>query len=121
MLTNKILTSTKTDVMTALVSQFTHVSFGSGSTTESPTDTDLADLLGTKARQEYVELSDSIIFSGYAGSGTLNGNVFREAGWKNAQTGSLTSRKVFTEAITKTTSVEVWVDTEIAISVTQTN
>jgi hypothetical protein len=104
-------------VKTNLIASMTNFSFGTGTTPESISDTNLQALLVTKARQEYSDLSNIIIVSGYLGSSEQNGNIIAEVGTKTSG-GSLKSRKVI-DSITKTSGNELWVDNQVEIAVTQ--
>ena len=119
-LTTKTITELKTATLDEVDTDFTHVDFGNDDTTESETDTSLGNSLLVVARQESTRLGSSQIISGFIGKTQLNGNDIKEVGALDSATGSLRSRKVI-DTIGKTNKIEVWIDEEIATSVTQTS
>jgi len=117
-LTTGTISEIKEAVKDNIIAEFTHVAFGDDDTTESSSDTALGNELETKARQEYTELSDIIIISGYLTANDQNGQNIKEVGSKDGASGDLQSRKVI-DTIIKTSSKELWIDEEIKVEITQ--
>lgn len=103
-----------------VIANFTHMAFGTYTGTATSGDTALGGELVTKARQEYTELTNSVIISAYLDSTEQNGETIGEVGAKDALAGNLQSRKNLTDTVNKTSSNELWIDEEIKIDINQT-
>ncbi len=110
----------KQDVKDGVVAECTYMAVGSGTATESPSDTSLGDEVDRNARIEYTEGTDNVVISGWWGSSEANGNDLTEVALANSSSTAedILSRSTFT-AVTKTAGTEVWVDVEEQVSVTQ--
>lgn len=118
-LTTGTISEIKQAAIDKIVSEFTYVVFGTGSFSGGASATSLGTELTTKARQDYQDLGDSVIISGYLGATEQNGNTITEVGAKDGASGNLQSGKNITESA-KTSSNELWTDEEIELSITQT-
>jgi len=111
----RILSGIRTDV----ISESTHVAMGDDDTTPLISDTALGNESDRNARQEYTEGTSDVIISGFFNSTELSGVTLKEVGIFDASSsGNMASRNTFTD-ISKTNSIEVWVDVEEQIDVTQ--
>lgn len=118
-LNNNILTAVKSSTKTQIQSDFTHVDFGTGTTTPLPGDTAMESSVVRNARQTITTLSDSIIVSGFLGSGQANGSAITEIGVFDASSGGNMQDHSLITAVDKTSSKELWVDIKTNIEVTQ--
>lgn len=110
-----ILASTKTDFSV----NFTHVDFGTGTTAVTSADTVMESSVVRNARQDISTLSDSVVISGFLGSGQANGSDITEIGSFDQSSGGNMQEHSLITAITKTSSKELWVDIRNNIKVTQ--
>ena len=97
---------------------FTYIAFGSGTFPGLTTNTALGNEIITVARQDYQELTNSVIISGFLSASEGNTNTIKEVGAKEGSTGTFLSGRNIT-AIDKTNSKELWVDEEIELTITQ--
>lgn len=117
--TTGFLSTIKTAVKAAVVSNATHMAVGDDNTAPTVGDTTLGNELTRKARQEYTEGTSDVIISLFLNSTESNGNSLKEVGMFDAgAAGNLLERNTFT-TISKTSSIEVWIDIEEQIDVTQ--
>jgi len=110
-----IFTSVKADFSTS----FTHVAFGLGTTTPTSADTTMESELVRNARQDISTLSDSVVISGFLGSGQGNGSDITEIGAFDDSSGGNMQDHALITAVGKTSSKELWVDIRNNIKVTQ--
>lgn len=101
-----------------IISEFLWMAFGSGSFSGLSTATALGNQVIAVPREEYQELSNSVIISGFLNAAQGNGNTIKEAGARDSETGSFQSGKNITR-IEKTSSKELWLDEEVEIAITQ--
>ena len=117
--TTNFLNTIKTAVRTSIIAEGTHIAVGDDNTTPTVGDTALGNELTRKARQEYTEGGSDVIISLFLSSTESNGNALKEVGlFDAAAAGTLLERNTFT-VINKTTSIEVWIDIEEQVDVTQ--
>lgn len=117
--TTTFLNSIKAAIRAGIVSDASHVAVGDDNTTPTAGDTVLGNELTRKARQEYTEGTSDVIISLFLNSLESNGNALKEVGMFDASSGgNLLQRNIFT-TINKTTGLEVWIDIEEQIDVTQ--
>ena len=117
--TQSFLDDVKDEIRDFIISEGTHIGVGTGTTTETPSDTALQTSVLRKARQEYTEGVSDVILSLFLGSTEANGNSLTEVGvFDAAAAGNMMMRRTF-PAITKTSSVDVWIDIEEQVDVVQ--
>jgi hypothetical protein len=106
----------KTDIST----YYTHIGFGTGTTTPSPSDTQLVAEVVRVARIDSTSSTNSVTVSGYIDATQGNGSTITESGvFDAASSGNMKCRKKFPLAITKTSDKEVWADFTTTTTVTQ--
>jgi len=118
-LTNAVLSSIKTAVKTQIITDFTHVDFGTGTTAVTSADTDMETSVVRNARQDYTSLSNDIIISGFLGSGQANGSSITEIGCFDAASAGNMQEHALITAVVKTSSKELWIDIRNKLTVTQ--
>lgn len=117
--TTNFLSVIKTSVKNSVIANSTHLAVGDDNTTPTVGDTALGNELTRKARQEYTEGTSDVIISLFLNSAESNGNALTEVGmFDAASSGTLLERETYT-VINKTSSLEVWIDIEEQIDVTQ--
>ena len=117
--TTTLLSTIKTGVLTTISGASTHLAVGTGTTTATAADTSLETEVTRKARQEITTGTSDIIVSLFLNSTEGNGNSLTEVGVFDAgAAGNMAERDTFT-AIAKTSSIEVWMDVETQVDVTQ--
>lgn len=117
--TQSFLDAVKADVRTFTLSKSTHLAAGTGTTTETSADTTLEYEVYRAARQEYTEGTSDIVVSLFMPSTSADDSELTEVGALDAASGgNLMMRKTF-PAIEWTSSVDVWIDVEEQIDVTQ--
>ena len=118
-LNNNILTEITTSTKTTFSTNMTYVDFGTGTTTPLPTDTVMETSVVRNARQDISTLSNSVIISGFLGTGQANGSAITEIGaFDAAAAGNMQDHALMT-AVTKTAGKELWVDIRNNINITQ--
>ena len=110
------------DVIDNIVANTQWVEIGTGTTAADPSDTTLVSAVVRNARQTYTQTPSSVTISGYFSSTQGNGNDITEYGvingvYNTSSFGTLISRDVAT-AITKTSSIEIWVDETYNVTIT---
>lgn len=119
-LTTSLVTQISSDIQTDLEALFTHGAVGSDTTI--PTSGDTA--LGSEDFRDAIDSfdtssSDKITASLRILTTENNGNSIAEFGWFNAAgAGTMWSRNTMT-AIAKTSDIQVYLDTAIAITISQ--
>ena len=108
----------RTAVKDNIISKFTYMAFGSGTFSGLSTGTALGAEVITVARQEYTDLSNSVIISGFLNAAQGNTNILKEVGCREASTGTFQSGKNI-KAVSKTSSKELWVDEEVGLTISQ--
>jgi len=117
--TTGFLNTIKSGIQDTIVANATHLAVGTDNTTPVVGDTALGAEITRKARQEYTKGTSDVIISLFLNSTESNGNSLKEVGMFDASSsGNLLERNIFT-TITKSTSLEVWIDVEEQIDVTQ--
>ena len=117
--TTGFLTTIKSGVQDTIIASATHMAVGTDNTTPTVGDTALGAEVTRKAVQEVTQGTSDVIISLFLNSTESNGNDLKEVGMFDASSsGNLLERNVFTE-IAKSTSIEVWIDVEEQIDVTQ--
>lgn len=118
-LNDNLLTSVKADVKTTISTNFTHVDFGTGTTPPTSVDTVMETSVVRNIRQDITTLSDSVIISGFLGSGQANSSAITEIGSFDASSGGNMQDHSLITAVAKTSSKELWVDIKNNIVVSQ--
>ena len=117
--TQDFLDDTKADIQTFILTRSTYLAIGSGTTTPTTTDTTLDVEELRKARQEYTQGVSDVVVSLFVGSTEGNGTSYTEVGvFDAASSGNLMMRQTY-PSIAKTTAIDIWVDVEEQIDVTQ--
>lgn len=117
--TTTFLNSIKASIRAGIISTASHVAVGDDDTAPTAGDTALGNEVLRKARQEYTEGTSDVIISLFINSLEANGENLKEVGMFDAgAAGNLLQRNIFT-TITKTAGLEVWIDIEEQIDVTQ--
>ena len=117
--TTAFLNTVKSGVRTTVLAEGTHVAVGTDNTTPTVSDSALSSEEQRNARQEYTEGTSDVIISGFINSTQANGEDLVEVGvFDAASGGNMAMHEIFT-AISKTSSIEVWIDVEQQIDVTQ--
>ena len=117
--TTAFLNTVKAGVRQTVLDEGTHVAVGTDNTTPTVSDTTLGSEEERNARQEYTEGTSDVIISGFINSTEANSTSLQEVGvFDAASSGNMMMHETFT-AISKTSSIEVWVDVEQQIDVTQ--
>ena len=117
--TTTFLATIKAAVRASVIAEGTHVAIGTDNTAAAVSDTTLGTEVDRNALQESTEGTSDVVISGFFSSTEANGNSLVEVGVLDAgAAGNLMMREVYT-AIAKTTSIEVWLDVEQQIDVTQ--
>ena len=119
-LTNTLFTQLISDIKDDLEDLFTYGAVGSDNTAPSANDT----ALGSEDFRDSIDNFDKSAASSITASLRIlttenNGNDIKEFGWFDAAAaGNLWSRNIMT-AISKTSDIQVFLDTTIAISVSE--
>ena len=117
--TTSFLNLIKAGAKDEIISQASHVAVGTDETTPTVGDTSLGAEVTRKARQEYTEGTSNVVISLWLNSLESNGNDLKETGCFTAISGgTLLTRETFT-SISKTSSVELWIDIEEQVDVSQ--
>lgn len=114
-----------TEIMTAILAEFdseTHIGFGTDASAESSGDTALGAEVIRKAFDEAA--IKSIAGGTYDFSATIpltegNGSTYAEVGlFDAASSGNMASRKLLTNTVAKTASIELSVGLQISVTIT---
>lgn len=97
---------------------FDHVGFGSLNQVPVQGDTTFESLVIVKDREEFNNLSQSVIVSGYLTATEGNGTTFAQVGFTNGSYGTLQSLFA-TTSFEKTSLKQLWVDEEVKFTITQ--
>lgn len=116
--TNTLINGIDADLHARISTNCPNVHFGSGTATPAATDTDLDTEESNQAREDYYNLNNVSVISGYLDTATGNSTTYREAGFGTGTSGGLQTRFLITE-IFKTSSKELWIDNEIVSEYTQ--
>lgn len=117
--TQAFLDAVKQDIKDYIIANSTYVAAGTGTTTETTSDTTLEAENYRAARQEYTEGTSDVVVSLLMPSTSADDEDVTEVGVLNAASlGDLMMRKVF-PAITWTSDIDIWIDIEEQIDVTQ--
>lgn len=117
--TSGFLTTIKQGVKNTIINNGTHLAVGTDNTAPTFGDTALGAEVTRKARQEYTEGTSDVIISLFLNSLESNGDALTEVGlFDAASSGNLLERSIYT-VINKSSSIEVWIDIEEQIDVTQ--
>ena len=117
--TTGFLNTIRDAVKTETVSESSHLAVGDDDTAASANDTALGAEHTRKARQEYSTGTNDVIMSLFLGAVDANGENLKEVGvFDAAAAGNMMMRATFT-TIAKSATVDVWIDVEEQISVTQ--
>ena len=117
--TTAFLNTVKAGVRATVLVEGTHMAVGTDDTAAEITDTTLGAEEERNAIQEYTEGTSDIVTSLFINSTEANTTSLVEVGvFDAAADGNMAMRETFT-AIAKTASIEVWIDVEQQIDVTQ--
>jgi len=117
--TQTFLDAVREDVKDYVLAEGTHLAVGTGTTAATAADSALETEDTRKAREEYQEFTNSVVLSLFLGTADANGSDLTEVGvFDAAAAGNMMMRKTF-PAISKTASVDVWIDVEEIVDVTQ--
>lgn len=118
-LTTGLIQDIRNGAKSKIVEDCTHVGVGTGNLTPSASDVALGNEILRKERIEVLNLTGSVIISGYFNSAEANGNTLTEAGcFDSISAGNLKTRFLINPLV-KTADKELWVDNEIKINVIQ--
>ena len=117
--TTTFLTAIKTNIKALVLTKATYMAAGTGTTAATAADTALGTEIERNAIAESTTGTSDVVVSLFLGSTEANGSSLTEVGsFDAAAAGNMMNRALFT-AITKTSSVDVWIDVEEQIDVTQ--
>lgn len=117
--TTTFFTAVKTNIQALVLTKATHIAAGTGSTTPTPADTTLDTETLRNARQDDSTGTSDVVVSLFISSVQGNGTSLVEVGaFDDASSGDMMNRALIT-LVGKTASIEVWVDIEQQIDVTQ--
>ena len=117
--TTTFLSTIKTSVQATVLTSSTYLATGTGTTASTAADTTLETELIRKARQESSTGTSDVVVSVFLGSTEGNGSDHTEVGaFDAAASGNMMNRVVF-PAINKTSAIDLWIDIEEQIDVTQ--
>lgn len=119
-LTTSLLTQFRTNLKSDVDTLFTHGAIGTDSTTPTAGDTALGTEVFRDARDDFDDSATAtVVASLNVGTTEANGNSIAEYGWFNdASSGTMWTRDTIT-TITKTSDVELYLETSITITVTE--
>lgn len=120
-LTTSLLNDIRDDIQDRLDAILTHGAVGTGSTAPTAADTTLETEVERNARVSVDKSTSNIIVASLEITSTeANGSTLTETGWFNAaSTGTMWVRNLV-NAINKTSDVQLFLDTQITITVTET-
>jgi len=117
--TQAFLDAIRESVKDYVIAEGTHLAVGTGTTAATSADTQLETEVLRMARQEHTEVTNSVVLSLLVGSTDANGSALTEVGVLDAaEAGNLMMRITF-PTITKTADIDVWIDVEEMVDVTQ--
>ncbi len=117
--TTSFMDLVKTAVKAEVVTQMSNPAVGTSNTTPTVGDVALGAETIRKARQDYTEGTSDVTISLWISSVEGNGTSLKETGVFNASSGgTLLTHETFT-AISKTSGIELWIDVEEQIDVSQ--
>ena len=113
------LNSARDAIKDDIETDFSHGAIGTGTTAPTTTDGTLETEVLRKATQETTSGTNTKTISAWIASGEANGNDITEFGFLSAASGgTLWTRNTF-DAKAKTASIEIWLDVEITIDVSE--
>lgn len=117
--TSDFLNEVRDSIKTKLVNDSQYGAVGTGTTSELPSDTSLESEVSRVPIVESTQGANSVFTSVLFNSTVANGNDLTEAGlFVESSAGDMVNRVTF-PAITKTASVDVFIDFESIVNVTQ--
>ena len=118
-LTQVFLDEVREQIKQQISDDFTFVAVGTDGTSPSSSDTTLGNEVLRKERQETTSGTDYRIVSMWINSVEANGNDLQEVGTFNqSSNGNMWTRNTFS-SLSKTDTVEVWIDVKVVISVSE--
>ena len=114
-----LIADIRQDVKDRIISDCNYVAVGTSNITPSASDDSLGNEILRKSRQEYTELQNSVIISGFFNSAEANSNILTEAGTFEESTGDNLKSKFLINPLEKTEDVELWIDNEIKLTIIQ--
>lgn len=120
-LTTLLLNDIRDDSKARIGTIFTHGAVGTGTTTPTASDTVLVTEVFRDARDEFDDAPSNTVTTQLRVLTTeANGNSLAEMGWFNQNSGgTMWTRNTFT-AITKTSDIQLFLDTKITFTITET-
>ena len=108
---NGLRTGLEADVKAYLIANVLYFGVGDSSTAPTTTDTALGNELLRQAIQEYDDSgTNSVVFSGFVGSGQLNGSDLKEYAFFKSATGTPMYSRDLNTTLGKIAAIEVWYD-----------
>lgn len=121
-LTTSLLNDIRDDVQDRLDTILTHGAVGTDDTAPAASDTTLGAEVERNARSSVDKSTDNIIVASLEIASTeANGNTIQEAGWFNDATSGTMWLRTLVNDINKTSDVQLFLDTQITITVTDTS
>ena len=117
MMTNTALSAIQTTVLSSISSGVTHIAVGSGTTAPSVTDTTLVTETYRDAVLSEITAGNTYTAQLYLDTTEDNGNNIKEIGLFSASSGGTMYERALTNIIAKTSSVEVFAEINIMVSV----
>jgi len=120
-LTTSLLNDIRDNAKARIGTNFTHGAAGTGTATPAASDTTLGTEVFRDARDEFDDAPSNTVTTQLRILTTeANGNTLAEAGWFNQNSGgTMWSRNTFT-AINKTSDIQLFLDTQITFTITET-
>lgn len=118
-LTNYEQSELKSAILLDLLADFLYGAVGSGSATLIASGTSLTKEVLRIVRQEYVQMVSDIVFSMYVNAGQANSTAIYETGWFTSVSGGIARQLGNIPQLNKTSDKELWVDTKISVSLSQ--
>ena len=117
--TTTFLSAVKADIQAFVLTKSTYMAVGTGTGTPTAADTALGTEVKRKAIEESTTGTSDVVVSLLLTSADANGSSITEVGAFDAvAAGNMMARETYT-AIGKTSSIDVWIDIEEQIDVTQ--
>ena len=117
--TQDFLDDIKEEIKDFIIANSTYVAVGTSATAATPAQTSLLAETNRKARQEYTEGTSDVVVSLFLGTTDDNGEDLTEVGVLNASSvGDMMMRATY-PAISKTVSIDLWIDVEEQVDVVQ--
>jgi hypothetical protein len=120
-LSDGLLSDVNTLVKNEVLASFTHIGFGTGTSTPTAAQTELDAEVIRVTRSEYSSTTNTVTNSGYLSSSQGNGSTFKEIAFFDAvSSGQMEQRNVLGVPVLKTSDKELWIDSTIKTTITNT-